>query len=101
MRICHFNNNFHVFFTIVKSKLFLDLNERHTSNTSLNGMRHFDMMDAGIRWRIKEQEINFSVSNILNNRSYIDRYETDMVNAYTMYELTPRRFMVGTVFHFK
>ncbi len=101
MSIRHFNNNFHVIFTIVKSKLFLDLNEQHTSNTSLNGMRHFDMMDAGIRWRIKEQEINFSVSNILNNRSYIDRYETDMVNAYTMYELTPRRFMVGTVFHFK
>ena len=101
MNIRHFSNNFHIFFTIVKSKLFLDLDERHTSNTSFNGMRHFDMMNAGLRWKVKETEINFSVSNILNNRNYFDRYETDMVNTYTMYELTPRRFMVGTVFHFK
>lgn len=100
-KIRHFENRINVNFTIVKSKLFLNMTERHSWNTSLNGMRHFDMFDCNLRWMVKKHEVRFTVDNILNNRSYINRYESDMINSYTMYELTPRRFMVGTVFHIK
>ena len=101
MNIKHFSNNASTFITLKKSCLFLNITERHTSNTSLTGMRHFDMLDSSLRWQVKDWQIIIAVNNILNNRSYIDRYQSDMVDSYTMYELTPRRFMVSTVFVFK